>query len=565
MKWRKWIAVLAATGLLAAMIPAVIAEPAQTKVDGNLVRITSAADFSSVQLENLTVDDHIGDGAVKLTDSSKDGELTTGIYSAAQFTRMVASWNADTPEGTTIEVTARAHFSGTDTWTNWLSWGVWGTTIVRGCGTSETARDTLAYVDTDVFTPRDDTATMDQFQLRVVLHSENADSTPVLRQLCATIRNNLDGKEITPVYEEESVVLPEKVILSTPAYSQMVRDPDIRSSICNPTTITALLNDRGEDLLPEQTALTTYDFNYQGFGNWAFALATAGSFGYDCYIQFGNLDIIRQELAKGYSVGIDVHYMPVDGGSMPYVENAPIASTGHLITVRGYETIDGVEYFYVSDSAADNDQDALRRYRADQLDAAWNNRVVYIIHEKEQNAGTASPATEKAELKPVDGAENTYQLFLNGQAVDLTEGFLKNKITGANGGTIVARLADQTAATQADPTKTTTANNSFLYDFRVSKSGIIIDPKVMFRQSNPGDEHHLIITVISNAGKSYSAELTVTTPTADQTTSAAQSTGANSQNATSSTPSPWLWIGIGAAVLAAAAVVCILIFKAKKK
>ena len=311
MKWRKWIAAFAAAALLAASVPAVFAEPATAAatVTGNLVRITTASDFSSLQLTNLTVDETVGDGAVRLTDSNKEGELITGVYSCAEFTRMVASWNADTPDGSTVEVTARGHLTGTDTWTKWLSWGVWGTEVARSCGDSETARDANAYVDTDVFSLRKDTQTVDQFQLRVVLRSKASGASPVLRQLCATLQNNLEGKEIKPVYAEETVSLPDKVLLSTPAYSQMVRDPDISTSICSPTTITALLNDRGEDLLPEQTALSTYDFNYKGFGNWAFALATAGSFGYDSYVQFGNLDIIRQELAKGYSVGIDVHYM----------------------------------------------------------------------------------------------------------------------------------------------------------------------------------------------------------------------------------------------------------------
>ena len=564
MKWKKWIAALVMLGLLAAAIPSVSADPSTAAVTGNLLRITTAEDFSAAQLNNLTVDSSVGDGAVKLTDGAAEGTLVTGVYSCAQFTRMVASWNADTPDGTTVEVTARCHITGTDIWTDWLSWGVWGTTIARSCGDSETARDSYAYVDTDVFTLRDKSQTIDQFQLQVTLRSESAGATPVLRQLCATIQNNLDGMEIVPVYEEERVALPDRVVLETPAYSQLVRDPEIRASICNPTTVTTLLNDRGEDLLPEQTALLAYDFNYQGFGNWAFALAAAGSFGYDCYVQFGSLDLIRQELAKGYSVGIDVHYMPTAGGSLPYVENAPLASTGHLITVRGYETVDGVEYFYVSDSAASNDQDALRRYRADQLDAAWNNRVLYLIHKKEQNAGTSAPQTVSAELKPVNGSDNTYQLVANGQPIDLTEKFLKNKTHAAGGGTIVARLAAEEPAAQASPTKSTTANCSYLYDFRVTKNGIVIDPNVLFRQSDPGTEHDLLITVITNTGISYAAELTVTNPSADS--SSVQSVEPSSSaegSAVSQNSFPWIWAGIGAA-LVAAVIVCVVLLRRKK-
>ena len=567
MKWRKWIAVFATMGLVATITPAVYAEPVQTTVTGNLVKITTAADFSNAQLTNLTVDESIGNGAVKLTDSSIEGELISGTYSCSEFERMVASWNADTPEGATVEITARAHLTGTDIWTDWLSWGEWGTTIARCSGSSETARDTYAYVDTDVLTFRGNSGvTADQFQVRAVLRSKNG-ATPVLRQLCATLQNNQEGREIVPVYAEDTVTLPEKVILSTPAYSQMVRTPDISTSICNPTTITTLLNDRGEDLLPEQTALGTYDFSYQGFGNWSFALAAAGSFGYDCYIQFGDLDILRQELAKGYSVGIDVHYSPVDHSNLPYVENAPLASSGHLITIRGDETIDGVEYFYVSDSAAVDDQEALRRYRADQLDAAWNNRIVYIIHEKEQNAGTAAPSTANAELKPVDGAQNTYQLVVNGEVMDLTDEFIKNKTLEAGGGTIVARQAEEPAAAQISPAKSTTANCRYFYDFRVTNSGIVIDPKTLFRQSEPGDEHKLIVTVITNTGKSYSSELTVITPSADESSSTEVSvvTADGSVSGDSNRTFPWLWVGIGMALFAIAVVVCAITVNNKKK
>ncbi|MDD6175187.1 MAG: C39 family peptidase [Firmicutes bacterium] len=568
MKWKKWITALVMLGLLAAAIPSVSADPSTAAVTGNLLRITTAEDFSAAQLNNLTVDSGVGDGAVKLTDGAAEGTLVTGVYSCAQFTRMVASWNADTPDGTTVEVTARGHITGTDIWTDWLSWGVWGTTIARSCGDSETARDSYAYVDTDVFTLRDKSQTIDQFQLQVTLRSESAGATPVLRQLCATIQNNLDGMEIVPVYEEERVALPDRVVLETPAYSQLVRDPEIRSSICNPTTVTALLNDRGEDLLPEETALLTYDFNYRGFGNWAFALAAAGSFGYDCYVQFGSLDIIRQELAKGYSVGIDVHYMPADGGSLPYVENAPLASSGHLITVRGYETIDGVEYFYVSDSAADNDAEALRRYRADQLDAAWNNRIVYLIHEKEENAGTAAPQSIRAELRPAEDAENTYQLTADGRAIDLTANFLKNKILAAGGGTILARLAGEAPAEQAAPAKTTTANCSYLYDFRVdSKGRIIIDPKVLFRDDAPGTEHDLIVTVILNTGIRYEAGLTITNPLPVSSSSSAAEPASSAAESTAAPQSqgsfPWLWVGIGAALVAAVIVYVVLLRRKK--
>lgn len=568
MKCKKWLALLAAFALTAAVFPFSVSA-APEPVDGNFVRVTTAADFSAAQLTNLTVDGTIGDGAVVLADPSAEGELITGVYDCPAFTNLVASWNADTPADSSVEITVRARIAGTDTWTEWLSWGRWGTGFARGCGTPETARDSLAYVDTDVFTLRDGKQALDQFQMRAVLTGSGGES-PVLRQLCATLKNDLEGQFLPPSYAEDPVELPEKVLLPTPAYSQMVRDPDIRASICNPTTITALLNDRGEDLLPEQVALVDYDYNYQGFGNWSFALAAAGSYGYACYIQYGDLDMIRQELAKGYSVGISIRYSPTEGGRLPYVENAPLASTGHLITVRGYETVDGVEYFYVSDSAADTDQEALRRYRADQLDNAWDTRILYLVHEKEPGAGSAAPRTLPAELKPVEGKENLYQLFVNGKAVELPSGFLKNKTLEAGGGTILAYCTDEPAAPQEAPARTTTANHAFLYDFSAKEGSIVVDPARLFLRGQPGESYALTVTVIANTGISYQAPLTVSIPSDDPGDTLEEPSEPASQPEKPAAAAPseqersllWLWIVLGAA--AAALVVFVILRKRKK-
>ena len=151
----------------------------------------------------------------------------------------------------------------------------------------------------------------------------------------------------------------------------MVRERGIANVMCSATTICVLLNDRGEDALPEEIALIDYDKYYEGFGNWSYSVAAAGSYGYDAYVQYADLDILRQELAHGYSVGISVAYSSSSNGQYPYLENGAANNTaGHLITITGYETIDGVDYFYSSDSAASADDQCVRRYKADQLDAA---------------------------------------------------------------------------------------------------------------------------------------------------------------------------------------------------
>ena len=131
--------------------------------------------------------------------------------------------------------------------------------------------------------------------------------------------------------------LPESVKLDTPAYSQQIRERSIAGVMCSATTICVLLNDRGEDALPEEIALLDYDFYYDGFGNWSYSVAAAGAYGYDAWCQYADLDVVKQELAHGYSVGLSVKYSDSESGSYPYLEGAPISGTaGHLITITGY-------------------------------------------------------------------------------------------------------------------------------------------------------------------------------------------------------------------------------------
>ena len=141
MKPSKWLALFSAGLVAAASMPVHAAAADAIPVSGNLVRITTTDDFSASELTDLTVLDTIGNGAVTLADPAEEGELISGVYDCPAFTNLVASWNADTPDDSSIEITARGRISETGEWSQWLSWGVWGIGIARGCGTPDTARD----------------------------------------------------------------------------------------------------------------------------------------------------------------------------------------------------------------------------------------------------------------------------------------------------------------------------------------------------------------------------------------------------------------------------------------
>lgn len=562
--------------IMALICVPVTAEKADREIEGNLAVFTTAEDFAAGKLENVVTDESIGNGAIVLKEGESEGTYTSVVLGTAPFEYMVASWGADTPKGTWIEVSARAYVDMKKGWTEWLSWGKWSDSVKRGSVSGECD---LAYMDTDTFTiSGKDGETASKIQLKVTLHANADGVSPTVRQLGVTYKNTLEGQYITPVYYGETVELPEKVLLDTPAYSQMVREQSIAGSMCSATTICTLLNDRGEDTLPEEIALIDYDSDYDGFGNWAFSVAAAGSYGYDVYIQYADLDIVRQELAHGYSVGISVKYSSGSNGQYPYLENGAAGSTaGHLITITGYETIDGVDYFYSSDSAAGSDAGCLRRYRADQLDAAWSAKVAYIIHDKEENISACNPNRVECEL--VSAGENEYTLMANGEAVQIGKNFTSAKWKSDGCGIIAYYLEgeDVSEAPMPENVKTSDANHTFRYTVKGNENGnLAIKPTaILGGLKKPATMH---IFVMANNGTTYTASLELVPEVTETPTPAPTEAPAESEApAATAEPAPaepaaaepegglstGAIVGIIAAVIVAAAVI-IIVGKKKK-
>lgn len=562
--------------IMALICVPVMAEKADREIEGNLAVFTTAEDFAAGTLENVVTDESIGNGAIVLKEGESEGTYTSEVLGTAPFEYMVASWGADTPKGTWIDVSARAYVDMKKGWTEWLSWGKWSDSVKRGSVSGECD---LAYMDTDTFTiSGKDGETASKIQLKVTLHANADGVSPTVRQLGVTYKNTLEGQYITPVYYGETVELPEKVLLDTPAYSQMVREQSIAGSMCSATTICTLLNDRGEDTLPEEIALIDYDSDYDGFGNWAFSVAAAGSYGYDVYIQYADLDIVRQELAHGYSVGISVKYSSGSNGQYPYLENGAAGSTaGHLITITGYETIDGVDYFYSSDSAAGSDAGCLRRYRADQLDAAWSAKVAYIIHDKEENISACNPNRVECEL--VSAGENEYTLMANGEAVQIGKNFTSAKWKSDGCGIIAYYLEgeDVSEAPMPENVKTSDANHTFRYTVKGNENGnLAIKPTaILGGLKKPATMH---IFVMANNGTTYTASLELVPEVTETPTPAPTEAPAESEApAATAEPVPaepaatepegglstGAIVGIIAAVIVAAAVI-IIVGKKKK-
>lgn len=523
--------------LLLSMLPVTsLAAGVGDVLQDNFVRITTSDCFSKGTLDSLTVSAEYGNGALTLTEGASDGVYESPELTVPAFEYLVASWSADTPVGTYVEISGRAYVDMKSGWSDWLSWGKWSPYIKRG---STGQKDSFAQVDTDTFTVLGSNGeTASKIQLRVTLHTDDASVTPVFRELCCTMKNTLDGQAIPVWHGDADAVLPESVVISeAPAISQSVRDRDIADSICSPTTVTMLLNARGEDLLPEEIALREYDFFYEGFGNWPFTVAMAGAFGYTGYCHYGDFDFLRQELACGRTVGLSVKYSNTPDGGYPYLENAPISGTGgHLISIVGYGVEDGVNYFYSNDSAASSDSEAaLRKYKEEQLSEAWSGRLCYVISsEKEANAGFAAPQRIEATLE-YTGADGLYNIMVDGAPISGLAANFSAKTAQLGAGAAIL-VADDAEDTSAEGTASCLATHKLQY--------LTVSSKGELRANNaPAGTVYIVV----NNGPTYVVHLDPVAATA------APASPAPTDQSSSGT---WyIWVILGAAAVAAAAVI----------
>ena len=401
----------------------------------NLFFINTYEDFLLGNLENLSIDKNIGTGAIVLSSNNNKyieyGIYTSQVINLKTFKRLLVSWNCETPKGTWIEVQARAFISyyddnknSTYEWSDWLSFGKWGTHIKRS---SKSPDSHLAKISTDEFIIKGNyTDTASKIQIRALLHTENTNVTPSIRQFVISYKDNpprLKGIEI-----------PSDKIIDVPSYSQYIRDKNIGSVICSPTSITMLLNRRNENLIVEETAWSCFDYDYEAFGNWLFNVAFASSLGYESFVEYGNLKSLKREIYSGYPVAVSVKYTnDINNLEYPYIENAPITTAGHILVVRGFEKKDGIDYVVVNDPAGKSNESVTRRYKLSEFESAWHrgSNIMYIIHDKEVEINNNRI---EASLELKNNKENLYSVLVNDTYLDLSSDFVKTiLITYDNG------------------------------------------------------------------------------------------------------------------------------------
>ena len=353
-------------------------------------RFGSAADFASGTFDHV---EPVGDALTLAADATGGTWTSPWVDPGVPAVRLVASWNADTPDDSWIEVDLQATTSD-GTPTSWYVMGVWAfddTAIQR---TSQDGQaDANATVETDTLVSRDQPLVA--YRLRASLQRSATDrASPSLRMLGAmastTRRTRLEATSAPG--------LASGVELSIPAYSQEIHAGEYPRWAgggevwCSPTSTEMVVEYWGHGPSPDELAWVdpsiadpsvdfaarhTYDAAYHGTGNWPFNTAYAAHYGLDGFVtQLRSLNEAEQFIAAGIplvaSIAVGPHQLAgflFDGGT-----------NGHLVVIGGFtDAGDPIVY----DPAATSDASVRRVYDRGQFERAWlggSGGIVYVIH-----------------------------------------------------------------------------------------------------------------------------------------------------------------------------------------
>jgi len=297
-------------------------------------------------------------------------------------TRLIPSWNAQVPHRTWLRIEIKAAMQ-TGTWTPWLIMGDYAffDTEISRVSYSPTA-EPYGKVETDNFLT-DLEFSVHAYQARVTLcRKRGMSASPRLWGLAVAAsaippRETIGASAPGPASREG-------IELDVPGYSQYVHNGHYEQyggggkSWCSATSTQMVLEYWG--VRPREKCLAwvgtecqdpqivfaarhTYDYRYQGTGNWAFNTAYASHFGLDGEVlQLPSTDHLEQLIAHGIPV---VTAQAFDKGE---IAHADYETTGHLWVVTGFTKNGDV---IVNDPASPSNSEVRRVLGRRQFENVW--------------------------------------------------------------------------------------------------------------------------------------------------------------------------------------------------
>ena len=307
------------------------------------------------------------------------------------LTELIAAYQAKTPPGTFLEISARGR-TGAGTTSSWDSLGRWASHDVNFHRMSlGSQRDDLSRVAVDTLVTSSG-ATFTSWQLRLSLFRRaGTTKTPTVTKVAA-VASRLPATSPTsspgPTVGE---------LLAVPKYSQEIHAGEYPQwdgggeAWCSPTSTSmvmgywnrlptpkqyAWVNDSYQQPWVDYAARHTFAWGYDGTGDWPFNTAYAAQFGLDSFVtRLRSLREAELFIDAGIPLVASIGFGPGE------LDGAPISSTnGHLLVIRGFTQNGDV---IVNDPAAQAAKTVRRVYDRGQFENAWldtTGGVAYVIH-----------------------------------------------------------------------------------------------------------------------------------------------------------------------------------------
>ena len=307
-------------------------------------------------------------------------------------TEIIPSWTADTPGGTWLQVDLRG-VTQLGTTTKWYVMGRWAADDHQILRTSVSGQgDADGFVAIDTFVAAAGHA-LNGWQLRVtLLRPTGLAETPVLRSVGAAASRLPDPGKLTASTPAAAL----GTTLDVPKYSQEIHAGEYPQwdgggeAWCSPTSTSMVLaywntgptpadyawvEESYADPWVDYAARHTYDYNYQGAGNWPFNTAYAGRYGLDGFVtRLRSLNEAEAFIAAGIPLVASAAFKKNE------IPGAGYSTNGHLLVIVGFTSTGDV---VMNDPFAATNDDVRKVFGRAEFEAAWLNTsrgVVYVIH-----------------------------------------------------------------------------------------------------------------------------------------------------------------------------------------
>ena len=312
---------------------------------------------------------------------------------------LVASWNAHTPGGSWIETSVQG-VADDGTTSKWYVLGRWADDDTTFHPTSVGGqRDDLATVSVDTLVARNG-HTFDTFRIKLALLRPTGSTTTPSVDMVGAMASHVPDSTAPPVAPPTTMT--ETLVLDVPTYSQELHTGDYEQwdgggeAWCSPTSTSMVVAywQRGPsaadyawvtgdhpghtDPQVDFAARHTFDYAYDGAGNWPFNTAYASRFGLEGFVtRLRDLTEAEQFVKAGIPVVTSVSFKKGE------LDGAGYGTNGHLMTVVGF-TRDGD--VVVNDPAShllESDDQVRTTYDRQQFSNAWighTGGIVYVIH-----------------------------------------------------------------------------------------------------------------------------------------------------------------------------------------